>query len=145
MQQTATRPRSRPSDKQPIKRGYSSSSNTNNPVNQTQDKTEIARADPALDESAGDGSGEEYEPQFDEEEEDDDQGQVLNKSKPQAAPMPFNEEVKEMKSVDEETNKNDDEAQDVGEKDEEEEEDYSEDQHEDNNGTGIDLQDINDL
>lgn len=78
-------------------------------MNQTQDKTEIARADPALDESAGEGS--DYEPQFDEEEDDDGQGQVMSKSnKTQAAPMPFNEEVKEMKSVDEETSKNENEA-----------------------------------
>ena len=61
------RPRSRPSDKQPMKRGNSSSSNQN----KTQEKTEIARVNQALDESDGDGSGEEYEPQFDEDEDDE--------------------------------------------------------------------------
>ena len=67
LQGSMNRPRSRPSDKQPIKRGNSSSSNQN----KTQEKTEIAKVNQALDESDGDGSGEEYEPQFDEDEDDE--------------------------------------------------------------------------
>ena len=64
-----SRPRSRPSDKHPIKRGNSSSSN--------QTKTEIAKVGQALDESADEDGEEEYEPQFDElDEEEEDEAQA---------------------------------------------------------------------
>ena len=128
LQQTMSRPRSRPSDKHPIKRGNSSSSNQN--------KTEIAKVGLALDESADEDGEEEYEPQFDELDDDEEEAaeedtsqQLLNRSKPSVPLDPVNEEVKEMKSVDEETNKDIDD------------DDYSD----DNDAMGIELQDINDI
>ena len=80
---------------------------------------EIKKADVNLAskiEDSGDEDGEEeYEPQFDEDDEDDDptdkteNQQILNKSKAPIPLKPVNEEVKEMKSVDEETNKDSEE------------------------------------
>ena len=65
-----TRPRSRPSDKHPVKRGNSSSSNQNMATQ------EIKKADVNLAskiEDSGDEDGEEeYEPQFDEDDDDED-------------------------------------------------------------------------
>ena len=57
----------------------------------------------------------------------------MNKSKPSAALNPVNEEVKEMKSVDEETNKDGNDAED---------DEYSDDNQD---AMGIELQDINDV
>ena len=57
----------------------------------------------------------------------------MNRSKPSVPLNPVNEEVKEMKSVDEETNKDD--ADD--------DEEYSDDNE--NDTMGIELQDINDI
>jgi hypothetical protein len=64
----------------------------------------------ALDESGEDGEEEVYELDYDE---DEDQAQLessqgLSRSKPGVALGPVNEEVKEMKSVDEETNNDSD-------------------------------------
>ena len=110
------RPRSRPSDKHPVKRGNSSSSNQNQNMAGGQ---EIKKADVNLaskiDDSGDEDGEEEYEPQFDEDEDDEDptekteNQQILNKSKGSVPLKPVNEEVKEMKSVDEETNKDSEE------------------------------------
>lgn len=110
------RPRSRPSDKHPVKRGNSSSSNQNQNIAGGQ---EIKKADVNLaskiDDSGDEDGEEEYEPQFDEDEDDEDptekteNQQILNKSKGSVPLKPVNEEVKEMKSVDEETNKDSEE------------------------------------
>ena len=80
---------------------------------------EIKKADVNLtskiDDSGDEDGEEEYEPQFDEDEDDEDptdkteNQQILNKSKGSVPLKPVNEEVKEMKSVDEETNKDSEE------------------------------------
>ena len=109
MDNRAQRPRSRPSDKQPIKRGNSSSSQQNMTAEskKIQEQMQPAAQSAALDESGEDGEEEAYELDYDE---DEDQvaaepAQMLNRSKPGVNLNPVNEEVKEMKSVDEETNK----------------------------------------
>ena len=65
-----------------------------------------------LDESGDEGEEEVYDPDYEEEDEHQkhESSQVLNRSKPGVALNPVNEEVKEMKSVDEETNKDDSDA-----------------------------------
>ena len=86
-----------------------------------------------MDESDDEDGEEEYEPQFDDDEDDDAVGvvsdgqQMLSHSKPSMPLKPLNEEVKEMKSVDEEDSGEEDEGATNG------------------GGTGINLQDINDI
>ena len=65
-----------------------------------------------LDESGDEGEEEVYDPDYEEEDEPQkhESSQVLNRSKPGVALNPVNEEVKEMKSVDEATNKDDSDA-----------------------------------
>ena len=67
---SGTRPRSRPSDKQPAKRGNSSSSQQNN--TSANERTQLAKENGNLvDENDEDGD-EDYEPHFDEDEDDGD-------------------------------------------------------------------------
>jgi len=78
----------------------------------------------ALDESGEDGEEEVYELEYDEDEEQAqlESSQGLSRSKPGVALDPVNEEVKEMKSVDEETNNESDAS-----------------------GTRLNLQDVNEI
>ena len=69
-QTTAQRPRSRPSDKQPVKRGNSSSSQQNQ-NNKTGESKKLDEAKNKMLADSDEDGDEEYEPQFDEDDDDD--------------------------------------------------------------------------